>query len=295
MLDLVPDEVPGSPRILADVGDLAFRTAGIAAAFCSKVHVHLPRAEVPLALAELHRVLSPDAPVAMHLFGGDRSFAPLPGDEFEGRRFSQWTERGLRDVLHGAGFSIEWHEAVSFGSGGRSHLIGARRVRTLPDTVGPGMRLLMCGLNPSLHAADAGVGFHTANNRFWAAGQTAGIISTDRDPRRTLRVDRVGMTDLVKRATPRASALAASEYREGFDRLERLCDWLQPGAVCFVGLAGWRAAVDRRATAGLQPTSVGGRPAYVMPSTSGLNAATKLDTLVEHLAAAATLADRSST
>ena len=131
----------------------------------------------------------------------------------------------------------------------------------------------MCGLNPSLHAADAGVGFHTANNRFWPAALDAGVVSRDRDPSHALRVDRIGMTDLVKRATPRASELTADEYRDGMARLERLCGWLQPAAVCVVGLAGWRAAVDRRARAGPQPRRLGGRPVYLMPSTSGLNAA----------------------
>ena len=66
-------------------------------------------------------------------------------------------------------------------------------------------------------------------------------------------------------------------------RVERLCGWLQPTAVCLVGLAGWRAAVDRRAGAGWQAERLGGRPVYVMPSTSGLNAATPLSALVEHL------------
>ena len=33
----------------------------------------------------------------------------------------------------------------------------AVRARTLPDTVGPGMRLLVCGLNPSIHAAIAAI------------------------------------------------------------------------------------------------------------------------------------------
>ena len=65
--------------------------------------------------------------------------------------------------------------------------------------------------------------------------------------------------------------------------------------MCFVGLAGWRAAVDRKAVAGVQERLVGGRPVYVMPSTSGLNAATPLAVLVDHLRAAAALADGSST
>jgi hypothetical protein len=62
--------------------------------------------------------------------------------------------------------------------------------------------------------------------------------------------------------------------------------------VCFVGLAGWRAAVDRRAVAGVQPTGLAGVPVYLMPSTSGLNAACRLPELVDHLRAAAHLADR---
>jgi TDG/mug DNA glycosylase family protein len=99
------------------------------------------------------------------------------------------------------------------------------------------------------------------------------------------------MTDLVKRATPRADELTRDEYRDGFARVERLARWLRPGAVCFVGLAGWRAAVDRKAVAGVQPTACGGRPVYVMPSTSGLNARVPPAALAAHLSAAAALAD----
>jgi hypothetical protein len=56
--------------------------------------------------------------------------------------------------------------------------------------------------------------------------------------------------------------------------------------VLFVGLAGWRAAVDRTASAGLQPGLFGGVPAYVMPSTSGLNAHSTPATLTAHMAEA---------
>jgi TDG/mug DNA glycosylase family protein len=91
------------------------------------------------------------------------------------------------------------------------------------------------------------------------------------------------MTDLVKRATARADELDTSEYADGAARVRRLVEWLQPGAVCFVGLAGWRAVVDRSAKPGLQPEELGGRPAYVMPSTSGLNGRSTLLSLTAHL------------
>lgn len=182
-----------------------------------------------------------------------------------------------------------WEDLVA-GGGFRLRREVAVRERTLTDTVGPGMRLLVCGLNPSLHAADAGYGFAGPGNRFWPAATEAGLVSVARDPRHGLVHDRIGMTDLVKRATPRADELAADEYRAGAGRVEALVEWLQPGAVVMVGLAGWRVAVDRKAVAGVQPEPFGGRPVYVMPSTSGLNAGSRLEDLVEHLRAAAALA-----
>jgi TDG/mug DNA glycosylase family protein len=185
------------------------------------------------------------------------------------------------DLLVGAGFTVD---DVT------DEVVRATRARTLPDTVGPGMRLLVCGLNPSLYAADAGVGFARPGNRFWPAALAAGLASTDRSPDRALADHGVGMTDIVKRATVAAAELTADEYRTGLARVDRLVTWLRPGAVCFVGLAGWRAAVDRRAGAGVQPAGLGGTPVYVMPSTSGLNARTPLAALTDHLRAALALA-----
>lgn len=162
----------------------------------------------------------------------------------------------------------------------------ARRVRTLPDTVGPGMRLLVCGLNPSVVAADAGFGFAGATNRFWPAALQAGLVTSARDPLHALLSDGVGMTDLVKRATPRTKELEPMEYIAGAERVERLVQWLKPPVVLFVGLEGWRVAIDRHAQPGVQPSTFGGALAYVMPSTSGLNAHAQLPDLVAHMRAA---------
>jgi TDG/mug DNA glycosylase family protein len=162
----------------------------------------------------------------------------------------------------------------------------ALRLRTLPDTVGPGMRLLVCGLNPSVVAADAGFGFAGATNRFWPAATESGLMAKQRDPLHALLVDGIGMTDLVKRATKGTADLAADEYRAGAERVLRLVGWLKPPVVLFVGLEGWRAAVDRHARSGVQPSPFGGARAYVMPSTSGLNAHARLADLVAHMHAA---------
>jgi TDG/mug DNA glycosylase family protein len=229
------------------------------------------------------------------VFGGEGDGRTGPDDDFPGRLFTWWQPDSVVDVLVGAGFTIDdvagTAAADRTGSDHGKLCVRATRARTLPDTVGAGMRLLVCGLNPSVYSADAGVGFARPGNRFWPAALAAGIVATDRSPDLALADHGIGMTDIVKRATVAAAELTADEYRAGLARVERLVAWLRPGAVCFVGLAGWRAAVDRRAAAGIQPAALAGVPVYVMPSTSGLNARTPLAELAEHLRAAARLAD----
>jgi len=293
MLDLTAEAAPGAALVQADLAALPFRRASAAGAWASRSYVHLARAALPLALADLQRVLRVGAPLHLHVFAGDLDHDGLPGDDFAGRRFSAWAPGRLADVVTGAGFTIDHVDAGEpTGDGLAPLVVAATRAPTLADTVGPGMRLLVCGLNPSVYSADAGLPFARAGNRYWRAALDAGIVSRDRDPRHALVVDGVGMTDLVKRATPRADALAVAEYRAGVERVARLAEWLQPRAICFVGLAGWRAAVDRTAVAGEQPIRLGDSSVYVMPSTSGLNARTPPAELAAHLRAAATLADR---
>lgn len=275
-------EVRHPLRVAGDLRALPLRDRCLRGAWASRSYIHLGRSEVPLALADLHRALVPDAAVELHLFAGDAEWDERADDDFPGRRFSRWPESWLRDVLVGAGFAVESIEQRK-----KVLLVAARRLHTLPDTVGPDMRLLVCGLNPSIYAADVGVGFARGSNRFWPAARAAGLLSRDRDPRHALIAHGVGMTDLVKRPTRQAAELSAAEYAEGLERLERLAERLQPRVICFVGLAGWRAAVDRRATPGPQTLRIGGRPAYLMPSTSGLNARTSLEELTTHLNAAA--------
>jgi TDG/mug DNA glycosylase family protein len=289
MVELVRDAAPDAWPVQGDLEQLPFRRGALGGAWARASYLHIARTGLPWALAELHHALAVGAPISLTMHLGTAE-GVLTDDDFPGRFFAGWQPDELRDVLVGAGFvdvACTPDEKDSFWL----H-VDATRARILADTVGPDMRLLVCGLNPSLYAADAGVGFARPGNRFWPAALAAGIAARSHDARHALRAHAVGMTDLVKRATPRAAELTATEYRDGAARVERLVRWLQPGAVCFVGLAGWRAAIDPRAQPGVQPATFGGRPAYVMPSTSGLNARTRFDDLVAHLRAAAALADQ---
>lgn len=241
--------------------------------------LHVEPTALPLALRDLHLRTRVGATVRV---------------DVAGRVFRGPSPSGRPDLLEavfvGAGFATE-EVVVDDGRGVDRVEVTARRERTLADTVGPGMRLLLVGLNPSLVAADAGVGFHSPGNRAWPALLRAGLASVDRDPLDLLRRHHVGMTDLVKRASARADVLTTEELVAGVERIDLVCAWLRPAAVCVLGLTGWRRAVDRGATTGLQKHLLGGRPVYLMPNPSGANAHVSPADLVEHLRAAADVAD----
>ena len=218
-----------------------------------------PTTDLPLLLADLHLALLPGDEVRIRL-------DPVPD--------AGWTLQRADDLLVGAGFVPD---TISWCDTGRVE-VAATRIRSLPDTVAPGLRLLVVGLTPSPSSADTAVGYHRGGNRFWPAVLEAGLASVDREPRHALHDHGLGMTDLVRRTTSRADEVAPAEYRRGAERVERL--------------VGWRTVVDRHAVAGEQERSFGGRPVYLMPHTSGLNAHSRLADLVEHLRGAGRLADR---
>jgi double-stranded uracil-DNA glycosylase len=267
-------------RVRADLEALPLRRGALSGAWANVSYQHVPRPRLPLALARLHDAMQVGAPLWVSMA------VPSADDDFPGRLFERWDLAEACRLLTGAGFAVDRADVD-----GDSPRLGGVRLRTLPDIVGPGMRVLVCGLNPSLYSADRGLGFARPGNRFWPAALAAGLVTRDRDPWHALAAHGVGFTDLVKRATTRADELTADEYRDGVARVRWLVGLLRPAVVCMVGLTGWRAAVDRRAVAGPQAEGLGGVPVYVMPNTSGVNAHAQVADLAGHLAAAARLGD----
>ena len=162
----------------------------------------------------------------------------------------------------------------------------ACRGRTVDDLVGPGLRLLFVGINPSLWTAATGAHFARPGNRFYAAlhlaalhlaGITARVFDassgmTDRD-RAELVARGVGITNLVRRATARADELTVKELRAGGRALREFVVRHRPRVVAVAGITAYRQAFgEPGAAAGRQPDSFEGAVLWVVPNPSGLNA-----------------------
>ena len=139
----------------------------------------------------------------------------------------------------------------------------------------PGLRLLFVGINPSLRSWEAGHHFARPGNRFWPALHAAGFTPRRFAPEEDgeLLALGLGITNLVARPTRAAAELDAAELRAGAAELERVVTELAPRLVAMVGVTAYRTAFGRpHAALGLQEEEVGGRPVWVLPNTSGLNA-----------------------
>ena len=153
--------------------------------------------------------------------------------------------------------------------------IAAAAGRTIADLIAPGLDVLFCGINPGLYSGATGHHFARPGNRFWPALRAGGF--TDRlvrpwEERRLLEY-RLGITNLVARATASAAELGPDELRAGRARLSRKVRRFHPRAVAVLGIGAFRLAFDRPgALAGRQPEPLSGALLWVLPNPSGLNA-----------------------
>lgn len=163
-------------------------------------------------------------------------------------------------------------------------LIRARRLR-LPDVIGPGLRVLFCGVNPGLYSAAIGHNFGRPGNRFWKALHRSGFTPRLLVPpeEASLLALGLGITNLCPRATARAEELTAAELARGARAFAKKVAAYRPAVVAVLGLGAYRLAFDRAdARVGRQAEYIGGRPAWVLPNPSGLNAHYGLDALAVH-------------
>jgi TDG/mug DNA glycosylase family protein len=156
--------------------------------------------------------------------------------------------------------------------------------RTVPDLGGPGIRVLLCGINPSLWSGLVGYHFARPANRLWATLHLAGFTSRLLHPSETgeLVAAGIGVTNLVARATARADELSAEAIRGGLDGVAALAARWEPAYVAFLGLSAYRVATRQpRAQVGPQERLLGPSRVWLLPNPSGLNASYQLPALVE--------------
>ncbi|HEU5062206.1 MAG TPA: mismatch-specific DNA-glycosylase [Solirubrobacterales bacterium] len=176
------------------------------------------------------------------------------------------------------------------------------RGHEVSDLVGPGLKLLFVGINPGLWTAAVQTHFAHPTNRFYPALAAAGITDyeVDRvagmsDADRAHLVGRgVGITNLARRASARASELSREELREGGERLLRFVAEHRPAVVAIAGIGAYREAFgERGAILGRQPETLdsalhwSGAVLWVVPNPSGLNAHETVGTLAAAYAAPA--------
>ena len=153
--------------------------------------------------------------------------------------------------------------------------VAAARGRTIPDVLAPGLRVLFCGINPSLYSAAVGHHFARPGNRFWpvlhASGFTERLYSPLED--RLLLERGCGVTNLADAATATADELSDEELVAGAGRLVRKVRRYRPAVVAILGITAYRIAFGKKdAALGRQPDRIGPSTAWVLPNPSGLNA-----------------------
>jgi double-stranded uracil-DNA glycosylase len=154
-----------------------------------------------------------------------------------------------------------------------------KRVR---DVIAPGLDVLFCGINPGLYSGATGHHFARPGNRFWPALHLSGFTARLLQPyeEEQLLDQRVGITNLVARATAQAGELDDDELRRGARRLMRKLDAYQPRFLAVLGLSAYRTGFGKRdAVVGPQDEAIGSTRLWVLPNPSGLNAHYQLPAL----------------
>jgi TDG/mug DNA glycosylase family protein len=150
-----------------------------------------------------------------------------------------------------------------------------RQVAALGPLTRPGLDVLFVGINPSLRSAEVGHHFARPGNRFWPTLHAAGFTPRRLHPHEDAELLDlgIGVTNIAARPTRAADELSRDELLAGARALEALVRAEQPRLVAIVGLTAYRTAFARpKAVMGLQPDTIGGRPVWVLPNPSGLNA-----------------------
>jgi TDG/mug DNA glycosylase family protein len=155
--------------------------------------------------------------------------------------------------------------------------------KTVPDVIGPNLRVLFCGINPGLYTAAVGHHFARPGNRFWPALHRSGFTKHLLSPfaEHELLSLGLGLTNVVARATAAAAELTKDDFKKGGAKLRAKVRRYRPRIVAVLGVGAYRQAFVRpKAIIGEQTETIGDARVWVLPNPSGLNANYQLEHLV---------------
>ncbi|MCF6476798.1 G/U mismatch-specific DNA glycosylase [Nonomuraea sp. MG754425] len=157
----------------------------------------------------------------------------------------------------------------------------------LDDVLGPSPDVLFCGINPGLMSGATGHHFARPGNRFWPALHLSGFTPRLLSPaeQELLPSYGLGVTNLVPRASAKASELTRAELVAGGAALAAKVAGAGPKVLAVLGVSAYRVAFARpRSVIGPQAETVGGVRVWVLPNPSGLNAHWTVATIAAEMA-----------
>jgi len=147
-------------------------------------------------------------------------------------------------------------------------------MRTLPDLLRKGMKLVIVGCNPGERSARVGHYYAGRSNQFWPLLFDSRIVPEPLEHKQDVRLLEfgIGLTDLVKRPTRGIEELSREEFAEGRLLLAKKLEEFKPRMIAFNGKIVYESFAGRPCKLGLQKERLYGARIFVLPSTSGQNA-----------------------
>ena len=148
-------------------------------------------------------------------------------------------------------------------------------MKTLPDHLRKGMKLVIVGCNPSESAVRVGHYYAGRGNPFWPTLYESGVVPEPleyRDDKRIIEFG-IGLTDLVKRPTKTPEELTRADFAEGRIVLSQKLGEYAPHVIAFNGKTTYEQFAQRKCKLGLQKELLYGARVYVLPMTTVTNTA----------------------
>jgi double-stranded uracil-DNA glycosylase len=144
-------------------------------------------------------------------------------------------------------------------------------MRTLPDHLRKGMKLVIVGCNPTESSVRVGHYYAGRDNPFWPIMYESGLMPEPFDYHDDKRVIEfgIGLTDLVKRPSKTVEELKREDFAEGRIVLSQKLEEFAPRVVAFNGKLTYEQFAQRKCKFGLQKESLYGARVYVLPATPG--------------------------